>query len=177
MDKRVIANLAVKKNLSDALFAILEKKGLGSVSVSELVERSGVSRSSFYRNFDSIDDVLAYGNSLLEDKYYDTCPYEAVDFTDIGCVTWHLGFWKRHAPQIVVLANSGIAHITFGKMFEISMRGNVDDRSDMICKQRFALGAFYAIALNWIESGSPCKKEDLARQFCTLLTQGILTDC
>jgi AcrR family transcriptional regulator len=89
-DKRIEANLAVKRSLSEALLAIIEEKGLASIGVSEPVIRAGVSRSSFYRNFDSIDDVLAYGYNEIVRTYADVCPYPYVDFTNVACMAWNL---------------------------------------------------------------------------------------
>ena len=91
-DKRIGANLAVKRSLSEALLALIEEKGLASIGVSELVIRAGVSRSSFYRNFDSIDDVLTYGYDELARTYAHVCPYPYVDFTNVACMAWNLSF-------------------------------------------------------------------------------------
>lgn len=173
MDKRTIANLAVKRSLTEALFSLLEKKGLGSVGISEIVAKAGVSRSSFYRNFDSTDDVLAYGNKLLEEEYWDGNPYETVDFTDAGCVAWQLRYWRAHAAMLITLSHSGQAHATMDKIFEISMLGEDDDSDEALSTRRFAAGAFFAIALDWIERGAPGNEEELARQFCETLSSGI----
>ena len=177
MDKRTVANLAVKQSLANALFALLEEKGLGSVSINELVTRAGVSRSSFYRNFDSIDDVLTYGNQLLVDEFYETCPYEILDFADAECVMWQLGFWEEHAVQILALSHSGKAHAAIEKVFEIGMAGfeNIATDPPLVSERRFAIGAFFAVALDWIEDGAQSSKESLAYQYCELLVSGITT--
>lgn len=175
MDKRIQANLLVKRSLSDALFDLLVEKGIGSVGISELVARAGVSRSSFYRNFDSIDDVLVYGSELIVDEFFETCPYEILDFSDFECVLWQLGFWQEHASQIVTLSHSGLAHTCFGHVFEIGMQGLEDEEDDsqVVVERRFAIGAFHALALHWIEDGTPGSKEELAHRYCGMLAHGI----
>ena len=175
MDKHPVSSHAVKKKLSDALFELLDDKGIGSVGISELVAHAGVSRSSFYRNFDSIDDVLSYGNQIFANEQAATCPYDVTDLTDVECVTWHLRFWKEHASKILTLTHSGEASTSFINMFEIGMRGFDSESEDWltISEQRFAVGAFCGLALTWIENGAPGDEEELAHHYCNMLVNGI----
>ena len=78
----------------------------------------------------------------------------------------------------MILAHSGIAHVSYGKMFEIGMRGAEDeeDQPALCCKQRFALGSYYALALGWVENGAPGDMKELARQYCDLIKYGFEAD-
>lgn len=58
MDKRKAENLRVKQSITNALFALMREKSLSDVQITELVGRAGVARASFYRNYDSKEDVL-----------------------------------------------------------------------------------------------------------------------
>lgn len=51
-------NTYVKQQLTQALLELLQKKTLAEISVSELTERAGVGRVSFYRNFHTKEDIL-----------------------------------------------------------------------------------------------------------------------
>lgn len=44
--------------LTTALLQLLEKKPLAEIKVTELVSRAGVSRMAYYRNFDTLEDIL-----------------------------------------------------------------------------------------------------------------------
>ncbi|KRL84696.1 TetR/AcrR family transcriptional regulator [Lacticaseibacillus pantheris] len=44
--------------LTTALLQLLEKKPLAEIKVTELVARAGVSRMAYYRNFDTLEDIL-----------------------------------------------------------------------------------------------------------------------
>ena len=48
------------KTLGMAMFQILRTKDLGEISVSDLYRETGVARSTFYRLFDTPEDVLYY---------------------------------------------------------------------------------------------------------------------
>ncbi|MCK8061579.1 MULTISPECIES: TetR/AcrR family transcriptional regulator [unclassified Fusibacter] len=43
-----------------ALDSLLDEKNYDKISITEVIQRSEVGRATFYRNFDSLDDVLKY---------------------------------------------------------------------------------------------------------------------
>lgn len=54
--------------LADALMQCLEEKDFTQINVSDLQRKSGVSRATFYRLFDNIQDVLAYRCQEISDE-------------------------------------------------------------------------------------------------------------
>lgn len=63
-----------------ALEQLLEQKGFMEITVSDIQRASGVGRSTFYRLFDTIDDVV----TLVMDKTFEEilCYYEHLSFKD-----------------------------------------------------------------------------------------------
>lgn len=51
-------NAYVIEHINEALFGLLEKKALNDISISEICETAGVGRMSFYRNYESKEDVI-----------------------------------------------------------------------------------------------------------------------
>ena len=51
-------NAYVVERLTVALLALLKEKPLADISVSELCDRAGVGRTSFYRNYQEKEDIL-----------------------------------------------------------------------------------------------------------------------
>ncbi len=58
-------NTYVRKQLTDTLIKLLNNKSLEDISVSELTDKAGVSRVSFYRNFSSVQDILRHESERL----------------------------------------------------------------------------------------------------------------
>ena len=52
------ANQLTRESLEISLMQLLEKKELKKITISELVERAGVSRAAFYRNYSSKEQIL-----------------------------------------------------------------------------------------------------------------------
>lgn len=54
-DKRSIES---SKMIYDALVELISKKDYKSITIKEIVDQANIGRSTFYRNYDTIDDVL-----------------------------------------------------------------------------------------------------------------------
>lgn len=56
----------VDKYITNALFELLKVKPLAEISTTELITKAGVGRSSYYRNFYFLEDVIKqYGKNLF----------------------------------------------------------------------------------------------------------------
>lgn len=63
--------------IEETLFALLDEKELEDISVSEVIDKSGVCRASFYRNFMSLEHVLKEYSIKLMDEIGDEMPISA----------------------------------------------------------------------------------------------------
>ena len=52
------SNRLTRECLQTALIYLLNEKGLDEITITELVKRSGVSRTAFYRNYNTKEDIL-----------------------------------------------------------------------------------------------------------------------
>ena len=58
--------------LATALLQLLTTKELADLTVTQVVKRAGVSRMAFYRNFNTLDDVLtAYFGPIITARFAD----------------------------------------------------------------------------------------------------------
>ncbi len=58
-------NTYVKKQLTRTLLKLLNKKTIDGISVSELTTKAGIGRVSFYRNYNSIQEILEQESDRL----------------------------------------------------------------------------------------------------------------
>ena len=58
MNKKQEANEFVKECITTALLQIMEGKDFEAITITELTRKAGVGRVSFYRNFESKEDVI-----------------------------------------------------------------------------------------------------------------------
>ena len=61
-------NAYVIEHITDSLLKLLQDKPIEDISISELCDNAGIGRASFYRNFNSKEDILrAYVNKLFDE--------------------------------------------------------------------------------------------------------------
>ncbi|MGN0517127.1 MAG: TetR/AcrR family transcriptional regulator [Acutalibacteraceae bacterium] len=68
MNKKQETNAFVKECITIALIELMKKQQLDKISICQLVDKAGVGRASFYRNFESKKDVLKqYLTKLIQE--------------------------------------------------------------------------------------------------------------
>ena len=64
----IMKDRSVTTDITDALFELLKTKELQKITITELIQKAGVCRSSFYRNFYLTEDVIRqYGSTMYEE--------------------------------------------------------------------------------------------------------------
>ncbi len=68
IERKNQANKLARECIVTALMQLLKEKPLSAISISELTERAGVSRMTYYRNYQSKEDIFS---SYLEEALAD----------------------------------------------------------------------------------------------------------
>lgn len=101
-------NAVVIESMTLALLELMQKKPFASITITELTRRAGVGRVSFYRNFDSKEDVLrTYLGTLMTEWFR---PYEGK--TDYNLPETILEYYAQHKDLYILLYKQGLAHIS-----------------------------------------------------------------
>lgn len=74
LDYRKAANEGVRSSITDALVDLLEEKPLDQIGVTEVASKAGVSRVSFYRNFESLDDIVVAHMASVAERVWEEFP-------------------------------------------------------------------------------------------------------
>lgn len=174
MDKRIISNIQVKDHLSEATFRLLVRKNLSEISISELISEAGVARSSFYRNFSTIEDILKYELKKIQEQYIAESPLSYVDYTNREFLIWVFQFWQQRAEKLLILNNVGLSYLVLEAINEILMldidpnTGTVEDKWMVY----FGAGAFYNVVIHWLECGCVTPENQLAEYFSGFYSHG-----
>ena len=59
---------SVKREIKDSVMQLMAEKLYMDITVTDIVTRAGVARASFYRNFNSINDVI---DAISDEMYFD----------------------------------------------------------------------------------------------------------
>ena len=177
MEKREVLRLSNKESnkitrecIESALILLMEEKKYDEITISEIVKRAGVSRTAYYRNYDSKEDIL---KTLLHDLISHI--NEAIE--QFSYITEQEIYWKTlfvtikaHTVTFCTLIKAGFGYVILEEITK-HMTGSIEEkdtkgRYDMI----FWSGAVYNILTNWVQYGMK-QTEDEMVQICLYIIE------
>lgn len=96
--------------IEDALSALIMEGEWGKFSVTLLAERAKVGRASFYRSFDTVEDVLQFQTDQAMSDLFDCIQDEMKQmsiFSETDIYTQFYRYWNRHDQLPTLLLKSG----------------------------------------------------------------------
>ena len=149
MNKKQETNLFVKECITEALLMLMNNKLLSEISVTEIVERAGVARVSFYRNFSNKEDVIKKHLGVL------ICEW-GKDFEEKGDPTRFaeslLKHFYRHRNFYLLLYKQGLSAMIYENLREACNMENAQSNLERYTKSMFA-GAIFGWLDEWSRQG------------------------
>lgn len=119
MENNITINRMVKESIELALIKLMSKKPFVQISISEIVNTAGVSRSSFYRNFDSKEQILiSYINGQYKDFFSATGIVSVYpEHPDIdGFLLPRFRFIREHKDFFIALRKNNLLYYIFEQL-------------------------------------------------------------
>jgi AcrR family transcriptional regulator len=169
MKKKMSINETVKEALAIALLQLMKKKEISEISISEIVKVAGVGRSSFYRNFNSKEELLS---SYIVDLYHEyfrekSVPLQVGNGVDVEAFLLpRFHFIKEHGDIFHVLYKRGLLYYFF--------ENAEGDFVKMLCGQTNVESSYYmamfsgscaGIIRHWIERNFAESEEEMVKLF------------
>lgn len=111
MDKRMLENKRVRTAIAKAWSALLKEKSFSEIKVTDLVKRAGVARRSYYRNFESMEDVAKeYMSEIQQDTMRKLKNQKIEQYNkDFGTVI--MEGLERQKEDILAMYHAGLSQI------------------------------------------------------------------
>lgn len=160
MDKRKEANMRVKKNISEALFRLLEEKSISQITISEIIANAKVARASFYRNYASKESVITTLISDILEEYRKNIRQKGENFYIYENAYMSFQFFSQYERLVLDLHRFGYGSILLDMLNEFhgDVAGSMPSTSIERYRLYIYIGALYNTALMWLKSG---KKESI----------------
>lgn len=164
--KKNQANVQAKEGIVSALMELLQKKKLSAISVSELTQKAGVSRMTYYRNYQSKEDIFVSYLADAIDAYREDSRYlvQNTNYYDkenlIHCFT----YFKKYNGFLNVLFQSGYGHFFLQTITDYVLetwQKPGDSIEHYYALQAFS-GALYNLYISWAMNGSKESPEKMA---------------
>ncbi|MDD2957192.1 MAG: TetR/AcrR family transcriptional regulator [Lachnospiraceae bacterium] len=163
-----------KQWIMEAMISLLKYKEFEKISISELVKKAGLSRRTFYRNFNSKTEViLSYCEKLCVEylSYLD----KDIDYSVKHIVEVYFTFWEQHLEFLYLLSNNDLlCHLIevsnryWDTIYERFQRHWKDNSSKIELEYclLFNMGGLWNILMKWLYSDtreSPKELEKLVK--------------
>ncbi|MBQ3501921.1 MAG: TetR/AcrR family transcriptional regulator [Oscillospiraceae bacterium] len=182
MKSEITLNESVKEAMEIALIKLLQKKDINKITVTELTELAGVGRSSFYRNFASMEDAaVSYVNRIYR-EYFRNNPvnpnaYKKSNFSFF--LRKRYKFIREHKDVFTVLHKNGILYNVLVKMdSEVKAQYLLADVSESRYFSAMIMGFSAGVIEEWVAGGMKESEEELAEitKACLMNTVKSLKD-
>lgn len=164
------SNKITRECIESALILLMAEKEYNEITISEIVKIAGVSRTAYYRNYESKEDIL---KTLLHDLISDISEaMEQFSYTAEQEKYWKTLFItiKEHTDTFRTLIKAGFGYVILEEitkhMTDSIAEEDTKSRYDMI----FWSGAVYNILINWVQYGMK-QTEDEMVQICLYIIE------
>jgi len=141
-------NLIVRESIETALIQLMEKKPFGNITISEIVEKAGVSRVSYYRNYYYKEDVLFAKMDKIAAEWKDNV--EKIS-NDVGEQVIKL--FERERPILGVIYKNGLEHLMYKLIRKYcGLEEKIDNNVSTYFLSMLA-GLFFGWCDEWVKRG------------------------
>lgn len=169
------SNAITRECIETALIRLMEKKAFADISIQDIITVAGVSRSSYYRNYESKEDILTqYIRTINESLSTVMLRYDAVHETK---KVWEalLTAAKPLAPKYRLLLEAGFGEKVTME-FSRTMNEKVDPANHTLWYSNvYWAGAISSVLSEWIRNNMNVPVDALAETGSNLMINGIRT--
>ena len=159
MNQREELNAFIKECLTEALINLMAGENFADITVTELIKAAGVSRVSFYRNFDSKEDILTQYLRSLFLRWAD-------DFRRHGSPTRFaeslLCHFYDNKAFYLLLYRQRVSGLVFDAIRWAVRMDEAGDGGERYVRSAFA-GLVFGSVMEWLEHGMRETPEEVLR--------------
>ncbi len=157
--------------IENALFELLKEKEYTQISVSEIVERAGVARRTFYRLYENKEGVIEQYFRRLCAAYKNS--YTVLQGYDLQQIARdYFSFWYEQRERLLILYQSGLSHMLYYGINSAStevIRGRIGDGAlrqlpELEYFATYSVGGFINLLILWIEKGMEENAEQYSKR-------------
>ena len=164
MDRR---EKQVKERIVKAMIALSSEKSWDKITITEIIRESKVARATFYRNFNSIDDLITYGISQFRDDYWENAPKSCSEILCHEMLEYTFDFYLKNRALILSYHRSGLSTSGLDVITESMILSFGDMPSNSITRYKlyYYAGALYNMTIYWLENGMKESPKEMADAF------------
>ncbi|MCQ2486929.1 MAG: TetR/AcrR family transcriptional regulator [Clostridia bacterium] len=169
-----------KKKIAEALIALMNEVPFVKITVKDIVAKAGLTRQTFYHNFETKEEVLKYTmDELFDEMFQFMVDKKIINWEDI--IWFYFRFWQRNSDLLKLLIKNNLVYVLdakyteYFKLFQI-LQFRKTDLTNMEAEYvySFISGAMTRLLVSWINSGMVMPARDMAKLVMDIMDGSIL---
>ena len=173
MDKRLEANKRVKDKIGRALIQLMTQKKFSDITVTDIIDKSGVARASYYRNYYSKEEIIVEATESAKNDYVRRLEESGYAYNSYEGILLAFRYFKAYRKHILCVYNAGLSSIYQKMMDEFLESVGGDMRITDV--RRYLLyyysGAVYNVFIKWLENNMLESPDEMAKLMYTLINK------
>lgn len=156
--------------ICNAMFKLLQKQNFNNISITELCEEAQLARKTFYRNFESKEDVIKKSIDYMFKELG-----KRIDFDksiDSGKITLeYFNFWYENREFLKIIFKNDLFNILnsqydlYIKLFRRLMCGEEEMNSELEYTIIFVSGGYWNVLQHWVRKDFQDDPRELAKMW------------
>lgn len=146
------SNRVTRESIGCALYILMKSEDFNKIKISDIIQRSGVSRSAFYRNYKTKEEILYDALDVIWDVLLKGASNSLPDNWE-----WTFRLLRKYKDQLDLIIKAGLEH----HLLEF-MNKSLDFRSGSDFLEAMYNGLIYNVIIYWAKSGMQGTDRDAA---------------
>lgn len=168
MRRKNITSEMMKSYIAESLLLLMSKKSYHKITICEIIEKAGVNRSTYYRNFKSKEDILSFWFSNIMEEYHDHVK-TSIDLYEFLCGMYNT--LLNYKKQLLLIYKQGMFFIFLDTLNDFFSKRIINlSRSEFFEKFKiyFSVGAIYNSLMLWVSNDMNPSSEEFAKMAITI---------
>lgn len=164
-----------KRRITEALLKLLQTTPFSKISIKDIVEEAGLTRQTFYHNFDTKEEVLLCRlEELIEGFLQYLADKKVTEWEDIVCFFFR--YWQEHADFMRLLQKNGQLYLLAEQMpryFDVVYDIHFSKTDLSVAEARFwfayVSGALVNVLGYWLDNSFGVSARELSKMVVSMM--------
>lgn len=153
--------------ITEALLYLLKKKEYKDISITEICKKAGVTRMSFYRNFESKEDILRKKVQKVTDNFLEESAISYREDTLRGYFVKLFTHMEHQKELCTAVYQAGLIHLVKDEFDRVFLQVHKYEYNHY--KSSFLAGGIFNVFLVWFVNGCKESPEEMAERLGEIL--------
>ncbi len=159
----------VNEYITEALLMLMKKKAYKDITITEICTKAGVTRMSFYRNFESKEDILRRWITDITDRFLTVSGISYKNDSPREYFVKLFTHMEQYKSICSALYQADLIYLVKEQFDRVILAIHHDDYDDY--KSYFLSGGIYNVFLLWLINGAKESPEELAQRLDQILVK------